>query len=94
METPVGGVGRRGFLGLSLAVVGSIFVPQYGRWTRQGSGVLVAERGVGMMYVDPEIQKILVKVYKDLRVKMFPTLQPLSNIYTRPTHMIGVYYGR
>lgn len=32
---------RRWFLGASLAVVGSVFVPKYERWYRQGSGLLV-----------------------------------------------------
>ena len=32
---------RRLFLGFSLAAVGGVFVPKYGRWYRQGSGVLV-----------------------------------------------------
>ena len=34
---------RRSMLGLSLGVIGSVFVPRYGRWTRQGSGLLVAD---------------------------------------------------
>ena len=34
---------RRTFAGLGLAALGGIFVPQYGRWHRQGSGLLVAE---------------------------------------------------
>ena len=34
---------RRGFLGLSLAAVGGIFVPKYDKWYRQGSGLLVRD---------------------------------------------------
>lgn len=34
---------RRQFFGLAAS---SIFVPVYGKWYRQGSGLLVAERGV------------------------------------------------
>lgn len=34
---------RRWFVGASLAAVGSIFVPKYEGWYRQGSGLLVPE---------------------------------------------------
>lgn len=38
-----GGMNRRWFLGASLAAVGSVLVPKYGGWYRQGSGVLVPQ---------------------------------------------------
>lgn len=36
---------RRGFLGLSLAAAGMVFAPKFGRWHRQGSGLLVPRPG-------------------------------------------------
>jgi len=32
---------RRAFAGLSLAALGGVFVPRFGHWYRQGSGLLV-----------------------------------------------------
>ena len=32
---------RRGFLGMSLAAAGMVFVPRFGRWHRQGSGLYI-----------------------------------------------------
>lgn len=32
---------RRDFLGFSLAAAGLVFAPKFGRWHRQGSGLLV-----------------------------------------------------
>jgi hypothetical protein len=34
---------RRNFLGLSLAATGGIFVPKFGAWFRQGSGLYTPE---------------------------------------------------
>lgn len=34
---------RRGFLGMSLAAAGMVFAPKFGRWHRQGSGLLVPD---------------------------------------------------
>lgn len=36
---------RRGFLGMSLAAAGMVFAPKFGRWHRQGSGLLVPKPG-------------------------------------------------
>lgn len=34
---------RRTFAGLTLAAIGGVFAPRFGRWYRQGSGLLVPE---------------------------------------------------
>lgn len=57
---------RRGFLGALTVAAGGIFVPQFGRWFRQGSGLLTPDwqrlrlvRTVGVIEMtDDVMQKI------------------------------------
>lgn len=43
---------RRAFAGLSLAAIGGVFVPQFGKWYRQGSGLLAPNPGWTMSWME------------------------------------------
>ena len=42
---------RRGFLGFALSATGGIFVPKFGEWYREGSGILAPRGGLASTYV-------------------------------------------
>ena len=43
---------RRDFMGLSLAAAGMVFAPKFGRWHRQGSGLLIPDGHYATLYED------------------------------------------
>jgi hypothetical protein len=69
---------RRNFLGLTLAATGGIFVPQYGKWFRMGSGVLVPESSMAT-FIEPQydLNEGMKRVYLDFRQYAFPIMKPL-----------------
>lgn len=85
---------RRGFLGLSLAAAGMVFAPKFGRWHRQGSGLLVPRPGnswyVTLYTSDGKYHRIPAVVTETTLLGDGTAVVNLADCTWRPPHAVTV----